>query len=55
MVRAAEAGAFEQPAGDAAYTVARARGSFEFGLARVLDGVEVFIEKARRRPAAGGL
>jgi AcrR family transcriptional regulator len=45
-------GAFEQPAVDAAYTVAWARESFEFGLARVLDGIEAFIEgRADARPA----
>jgi hypothetical protein len=43
VVRVAAEGAFEQPAGDAAYTVAQAQQSFEFGLARVLDGVEAFI------------
>jgi AcrR family transcriptional regulator len=37
-------GAFEQPAGDAAYTVAWARESFEFGLSRVLDGIATYIE-----------
>jgi AcrR family transcriptional regulator len=50
VVRVAAEGAFEQPAGDAAYTVAQARQSFEFGLARVLDGIEAFV--AAR--AAGG-
>jgi hypothetical protein len=44
-------GAFEQPAGDAAYTVAQAQQSFEFGLARVLDGIKAFID-ARSRPSA---
>jgi hypothetical protein len=44
-------GAFEQPAGDATYTVAQAQQSFEFGLARVLDGIEAFIN-ARSRPPA---
>jgi hypothetical protein len=47
----AEAGAFEQPAGDAAYTVAQAQESFEFGLARVLDGVAAFV--ADRAPEGG--
>jgi hypothetical protein len=41
----------EQPAGDAAYTVAQAQQSFEFGLARVLDGIEAFIERRSRPPA----
>jgi hypothetical protein len=45
-------GAFEQPAGDASYTVAQAQQSFEFGLARVLDGIEAFINgRAGARPA----
>jgi AcrR family transcriptional regulator len=43
VVRVAEAGAFEQPTGDAAYTVAHAQRSFEFGLARVLDGIAAFV------------
>jgi hypothetical protein len=47
----AEAGAFEQPAGDAAYTVAQAQESFEFGLARVLDGIAAFV--AHRAPEGG--
>jgi AcrR family transcriptional regulator len=51
VVRVAAEGAFEQPAGDAAYTVAQAQQSFEFGLVRVLDGVEAFI-RARSRPSA---
>jgi len=56
VVRVAAEGAFEQPAGDAAYTVAQAQQSFEFGLPRVLDGIEAFINgrptTARSRPAA---
>ena len=44
VTRVAAEGAFEQPAGDAAYTVAQAQQSFEFGLARVLDGIEAFIK-----------
>ena len=51
VVRVAAEGAFEQPTGDAAYTIAQAQQSFEFGLARILDGVEAFI-RARSRPAA---
>jgi AcrR family transcriptional regulator len=47
----ASAGAFEQPAGDAAYTVAQAQESFEFGLARVLDGIAAFV--AHRAPEGG--
>jgi AcrR family transcriptional regulator len=43
-------GAFEQPAGEGGYTVAWARASFEFGLSRVLDGIEAFIRE-RSRPA----
>ena len=52
VVSVAATGAFEQPAGDAAYTVAQAQRSFEFGLARVLDGIAAFIDKARSRPSA---
>jgi AcrR family transcriptional regulator len=44
LTSVASSGAFEPPAGDAAYTVARAQESFEFGLPRVLDGIEAFIE-----------
>lgn len=52
LTRVAESGAFEQPAGDDQYTVAVARESFEFGLPRVLDGIEAFVD-ARSRPSAG--
>jgi AcrR family transcriptional regulator len=51
VTRLAAEGAFEPPAGDAAYTVAVAQESFEFGLPRVLDGIEAFID-ARGRPSA---
>ena len=51
VTRVAASGAFEQPTGGAEYTVALARKSFEFGLPRVLDGIEAFIS-ARGRPAA---
>ena len=52
VTRVAAEGAFEQPAGDAAYTVAQAQQSFEFGLARVLDGIEAFIKgRSGDRPA----
>jgi AcrR family transcriptional regulator len=51
VTRVATEGAFEQPAGDTTYTVAQAQQSFEFGLARVLDGIEAFIN-ARSRPSA---
>ncbi len=51
VTRVAESGAFEQPAGDDGYTVARARESFEFGLPRVLDGIEAFVAaRAGGRP-----
>jgi AcrR family transcriptional regulator len=43
LTRVASTGAFEPPAGDQAYTVAVARQSFEFGLLRVLDGIEAFV------------
>ena len=52
VTRVAAEGAFEQPAGDAAYTVAQAQQSFEFGLPRVLDGIEAFIKgRSEDRPA----
>jgi AcrR family transcriptional regulator len=52
LTSVASSGAFEPPAGDAAYTVAWAQESFEFGLPRVLDGIEAFIEgRAAARPA----
>jgi AcrR family transcriptional regulator len=51
LTRAASSGAFEPSSGDDQYTVAVARESFEFGLLRVLDGIEAFIE-ARSRPSA---
>jgi AcrR family transcriptional regulator len=51
LTAAAAEGAFEQPTGDATYTVAQAQRSFEFGLARVLDGIEAFIN-AKSRPTA---
>ena len=51
LTRVAQSGAFEQPASDDQYTVAVARKSFEFGLLRVLDGIEAFIN-ARSRPSA---
>jgi AcrR family transcriptional regulator len=62
VTRVAESGAFEQPTEGVDYTVARARESFEFGLPRVLDGIEAFIggrsagrpTRARSRPPAGG-
>jgi AcrR family transcriptional regulator len=51
VTRVAASGAFEQPTGGAEYTVARARESFEFGLPRVLDGIETFIDAPSRPPA----
>jgi AcrR family transcriptional regulator len=50
VTRVGAQGAFEPP-GDGQYTVAWARESFEFGLRRLLDGIENFI-KARSRPSA---
>jgi AcrR family transcriptional regulator len=52
IARVAGAGAFEQPAGDATYLAAQARQAFEFGLPRVLDGIEAFI--AARPPGHSG-
>jgi AcrR family transcriptional regulator len=46
-------GAFEQPATDEEYTVAVARESFEFGLPRVLDGIEAFVAARAAEPPAG--
>ena len=44
-------GAFDPPQGSASYTLQRAIDEFEFGLQRVLDGIEAFI--ARSGPVAG--
>ena len=44
ITRVSTQGAFDQPPGDATYLVAQARQAFEFGLPRVLDGIEAFIE-----------
>jgi AcrR family transcriptional regulator len=52
LTRVSAEGAFAPP-GDGEYTVAWARESFEFGLRRLLDGIDEFI-KARGRPSAGG-
>jgi AcrR family transcriptional regulator len=46
----AEAGAFQQPEGELDYNLQNAVDSFEFGLQRVLDGVEAFIEARAARP-----
>jgi AcrR family transcriptional regulator len=43
-------GAFAQPEGGLDYNVQNAVDSFEFGLPRVLDGIEAFVQ--RRHPAA---
>lgn len=43
-------GAFDQPEGGADYNLQRALDDFEFGLQRVLDGVEAFVQ---RRSAQG--
>jgi hypothetical protein len=51
VTRVVAEGAFAQPPGDGGYTVAWARESFEFGLRRLLDGIENFV-KARGRPSA---
>jgi AcrR family transcriptional regulator len=53
VTRVASTGAFEPPAGDQAYTVAVARRSFEFGLLRVLDGIEAFVAARAAEPPAG--
>jgi AcrR family transcriptional regulator len=41
----AEAGTFQQSEGDLDYNLQRAVDSFEFGLQRVLDGIQAFVEK----------
>lgn len=51
VTRVAAQGGFEQPAGDGGYIEAWARESFEFGLRRLLDGLEAFV-KVRGRPSA---
>jgi AcrR family transcriptional regulator len=48
LVRLEQEGAFEQPEGGLDYNVQNAVDSFEFGLPRVLDGIEAFIR--RRSP-----
>lgn len=40
--------AWDQPSGDSRYFLAEAVASFEFGLARVLDGIEIFIAGKER-------
>ena len=50
LTTVAQSGAFEQPTDGADYNVARAREAFEFGLPRVLDGIEAFIDRRAGRP-----
>jgi len=45
-------GAFDQPEGGLDYTVQNAVDSFEFGLPRVLDGIQAFVERRSEEPAA---
>jgi AcrR family transcriptional regulator len=45
VTRIAEEGAFDQPEGGLDYNLQDALDSFEFGLARVLDGVEAFVKR----------
>jgi AcrR family transcriptional regulator len=56
LTRVAEAGAFEPQPGGADYNVQRALDSFEFGLVRVLDGIEALLTgratTAQGRPSA---
>jgi AcrR family transcriptional regulator len=49
LAAAAADGAFDQPPGGASYTLQRAVEEFEFGLERVLDGVEAFMARRPRR------
>ena len=51
VTRVAAAGAFERPTGEGQYTVAWARESFEFGLGRLLDGIEAFVATRAAEPA----
>ena len=51
VTRVAASGAFEQPIGEGQYTVAWARESFEFGLGRLLDGIEAFVATRPGEPA----
>jgi AcrR family transcriptional regulator len=44
LTEVARSGAFEQPPGSTDYNLQRALDSFEFGLPRVLDGIEAFID-----------
>jgi AcrR family transcriptional regulator len=45
LVRLEQEGAFQQPEGGLDYNVQNAVDSFEFGLQRVLDGIEAFIRQ----------
>jgi AcrR family transcriptional regulator len=54
VTRVAASGAFEPPATDDQYTVAVARESFEFGLLRVLDGIEAFVAARAAEPPPAG-
>jgi AcrR family transcriptional regulator len=45
VTRIAQEGAFEQPEGGLDYNLQDAVDSFEFGLARVLDGIEAFVRR----------
>lgn len=51
VTRISAAGAFEPPATEGGYTVAWARESFEFGLRRLLDGIEAFVAARAAGPA----
>jgi AcrR family transcriptional regulator len=51
VTRVAAAGAFDQPSREGEYTVAWARESFEFGLRRLLDGIEAFVAARAAEPA----
>lgn len=47
-------GAFDQPEGGLDYNVQNAVDSFEFGLPRVLDGVQTFVERRSATATAEG-
>ena len=51
LVEVEQSGAFAPSDGGADYTLQRALDSFEFGLPRVLDGIEAFVRERSARPS----
>ena len=54
LVSLEQQGAFDQPEGGLDYNVQNAVDSFEFGLPRVLDGVQTFVERRSATATAVG-